>query len=102
MAYGVTPYEESTERLLDHVRLAIEAASITSTATTATPAQQLRQAQALRPLTRAYNVPLIINDAVALARAIDADGVHLDETMPTSRPPAPNCPIMLGVSVTTI
>ncbi len=34
-------------------------------------------ATALLPLVRAHNVPLIINDYVDLARAIDADGVHL-------------------------
>ena len=77
--YGVTPYEESTERLLDHVRLAIEggASLIQYRNKQATPVQRLWQAQALRSLTRAYNVLLIINDGVALARAVDADGVHL-------------------------
>ncbi|MBK6727075.1 MAG: thiamine phosphate synthase [Xanthomonadales bacterium] len=37
------------------------------------------QAEALRALTRAHNALLIINDDVALAAAVDADGVHLGE-----------------------
>jgi thiamine-phosphate pyrophosphorylase len=99
--YGVTPCEESTERLLDHVRLAIEggASIIQYRNKQATPAQQLWQAQALRSLTRAYNVPLIINDAVALARAIDADGVHLgrdDADIAAARTQLPDK--LLGVS----
>lgn len=39
----------------------------------------------LRELTRAGNVPLIVNDRVDLAAAIEADGVHLgDEDLPVS------------------
>ena len=99
--YGVTPYEESTERLLDHVRLAIEggASIIQYRNKQATGAQQLWQAQALRSLTRAYNVPLIINDGVALARAVDADGVHLgrdDADIAAARTQLPDK--LLGVS----
>jgi len=37
------------------------------------------EAQALLDLCRRYQVPLIINDDVALAAAIGADGVHLGE-----------------------
>jgi thiamine-phosphate pyrophosphorylase len=36
-----------------------------------------RQADALRELCSNYHVPLIINDDAVLARAVDADGVHL-------------------------
>jgi thiamine-phosphate pyrophosphorylase len=35
------------------------------------------EAAALRQLCDAYNVPLIINDDIALAQAVAADGVHL-------------------------
>ncbi|SEN39364.1 thiamine-phosphate diphosphorylase [Halorientalis persicus] len=39
--------------------------------------------QELRELTRAAGVPLIVNDRIGLAAAIDADGVHLgDEDLP--------------------
>ena len=37
------------------------------------------EARALRTLCTRFGVPLIINDDVALAREIDADGVHLGE-----------------------
>lgn len=39
--------------------------------------KRLRQARALKALCQQYNVPLIINDDVALAEACGADGVHL-------------------------
>lgn len=40
-------------------------------------ARRFREAQALRQLCRIHAVPLIINDDVALAQAVGADGVHL-------------------------
>ena len=36
-----------------------------------------QQAQAILPLCRQYNVPLIINDSVKLCLTLDADGVHI-------------------------
>jgi thiamine-phosphate pyrophosphorylase len=39
--------------------------------------RRYREAQALMQLCRAHAVPLMINDDIALARAIGADGVHL-------------------------
>jgi len=39
----------------------------------------LAQAYALRELTRRYEVPLIINDHLDIAMAVDADGVHLGQ-----------------------
>ena len=48
--------------------------------------RRLREAQALRTLTRSYGVPLLINDDVDLALAVAADGVHLgrDDSDPTA------------------
>jgi thiamine-phosphate pyrophosphorylase len=48
----------------------------------------LRAARDLRALCRACGVPLLVNDDVALARELDADGVHLgrdDETIAQAR-----------------
>jgi thiamine-phosphate pyrophosphorylase len=39
--------------------------------------RRLREARQLAQLCRAYGVPLIVNDDVALALAVDAAGVHL-------------------------
>ena len=39
----------------------------------------LEEARALRRLCRAYRVPLIINDSVDIALAVDADGVHVGQ-----------------------
>lgn len=38
------------------------------------------QALALRPLLRARNIPLIINDRLDVALAVEADGVHLGQS----------------------
>jgi len=46
---------------------------------TASAATKYEQARALRPLCRRYGAYLIINDDVALALAVDADGVHLGQ-----------------------
>jgi len=43
------------------------------------PARRQHEATALRQLCRAYGVPLIIESDVALALALGADGVHLDD-----------------------
>ena len=40
-------------------------------------AQQLREARVLAQLCRAHGVPLIVNDDIELALAVDAAGVHL-------------------------
>lgn len=39
--------------------------------------RRLSEARSLREICRNYQVPFIINDDVALARAVEADGVHL-------------------------
>lgn len=43
------------------------------------PAERLEQAEALRELTRRFSVSFIINDDIALAQRVNADGVHLGE-----------------------
>lgn len=43
------------------------------------PAERLEKARRLKQLTQQYNIPLIINDDIALALEIDADGVHLGQ-----------------------
>jgi thiamine-phosphate pyrophosphorylase len=48
-------------------------------ATTGTRRQRYETACALRDLLRPHGVPLIINDQVDLALAIDADGVHVGQ-----------------------
>lgn len=42
--------------------------------------EKMEEAKSLLTLARAYRVPLIINDDVDLAVAIDADGVHLGQS----------------------
>jgi thiamine-phosphate pyrophosphorylase len=47
--------------------------------------EQLAVARAVRPVTGAADVPLIVNDRVDVAMAADADGVHLgDDDLPVA------------------
>ena len=43
------------------------------------PAEFARMARALKPICARYGVPLILNDAVELAKEVDADGVHVGQ-----------------------
>jgi len=68
--------------------------------------EQLSLAQALRAVTRALHVPLIINDRVDVALAVEADGVHVGHAGVEDMPPdvarrllGPQA--IIGVSVAT-
>ncbi|MDD3307541.1 MAG: thiamine phosphate synthase [Acetobacterium sp.] len=39
----------------------------------------VKEARAIKKLTDAYGIPLVINDAVEVALAVDADGVHVGQ-----------------------
>lgn len=77
--YAITPDETDTAELLRKVRLALlgGARVLQYRNKNADAALCLKQAEALRELTREFAVALIINDDAALAQQVDADGVHL-------------------------
>lgn len=76
--YLITPDERDTARLIARVDAVIDSAALLQYRNkTASPALRLAQAAALRTLCTARGRVLIINDDVALARDIGADGVHL-------------------------
>lgn len=78
--YLVTPDEPDCERLLARAApLLAEAACLQYRNKSAGPDVRLQQARALRALCARNGVPLIINDDVELAAAVEADGVHLGE-----------------------
>lgn len=88
--YAITPGLADTPELLRRVRLALSGgASIVQYRNKSTDAAlRLQQAAALRALTREFMAPLIVNDDVQLALAVDADGVHLgamDGTLQAAR-----------------
>lgn len=72
---GLTP----GERLLSAASAAIRGGArlLQYRDKTADSARREREARALAQLCQAHEVPLIINDDVELAAAVDADGVHL-------------------------
>ncbi len=77
--YAVTGEASSPEELVDRVARAIHggAVLIQYRDKSGDAAQRQREAAALLELCRSTEVPLIINDDVALARLIGADGVHI-------------------------
>lgn len=78
--YLLTPDERETAGLLSRVEAALHggAAWLQYRNKLADAALRLEQASALQALCARFDVPLIVNDDVALARALDA-GVHLGE-----------------------
>ena len=77
--YAITPDEADTAELLRKARLALlgGARVLQYRNKLADAALRLKQAEALRELTREFAVVLIVNDDAALAQQVDADGVHL-------------------------
>lgn len=79
--YLVTPDCDDTEQLLAQVAAAL-AGGVTLVQyrhKTASDALRRSQATALLALCRDAHIPLIINDHVALAAQLDADGVHIGQ-----------------------
>ena len=77
--YALTPDEPDTDRLTEMVQAALEGGArlVQYRNKVATPQLRRQQAQALRDVCRRFAVPLIVNDDLAIAVEIDADGVHL-------------------------
>lgn len=77
--YAITPDEPSTDILVRKLDQALRggATAVQYRNKTAGPELRFEQARALAVLCREADVPFIINDDLALALALDADGVHL-------------------------
>ena len=77
--YAVTPEESRTDRLLALVAAALDGGArlVQYRAKTLGPEARAEQARALLALCRPRAVPLIVNDDLPLALAVNADGVHL-------------------------
>jgi thiamine-phosphate pyrophosphorylase len=78
--YLITPDDDDTARLLERVAAVLESATLLQYRNkAAASALQRMQAEALRALCASHDVGFIVNDDLALAQAIAADGVHLGE-----------------------
>lgn len=77
--YAVTPDTDDTPGLVRKVAAAIAggATLVQYRNKIAGPDLRLEQASALKTLCRERGALLIVNDAIDVARAVDADGVHL-------------------------
>ena len=77
--YAITPDEPRTEILVGKVGQALRggASLVQYRNKTAGPELRREQGRALAALCRAAGAPFIVNDDLALALALDADGVHL-------------------------
>lgn len=99
--YALTPDEPDTARLIGLVQAALEggASLVQYRNKVASPELRREQAQALAAICRQRSVPLIINDDLALAVEIGADGAHLgrdDGDVATARAQVPGK--LLGAS----
>ena len=99
--YALTPDEPDTARLIGLVQAALEggASLVQYRNKVASPELRREQAQALAAICRQRGVPLIINDDLALAVEIGADGAHLgrdDGDVATARAQLPGK--LLGAS----
>lgn len=88
--YLVTPDGDDTELLCRQVEQAVQGgvAIVQYRHKTASEALRLEQAGALLSICRQANIPLLINDHIALATELDADGVHVgqhDEAVTAAR-----------------
>jgi len=79
--YAITPDLDDTAALVARVEAALAggAAAIQYRNKTASDATRREQAAALAALARAHDALFIVNDDAALARDVDADGVHVGE-----------------------
>lgn len=77
--YAITPDEPRTEILVGKVGQALwgGASLVQYRNKTAGPELRREQGRALAAICRAAGAPFIVNDDLALALALDADGVHL-------------------------
>ena len=80
--YAITPDGLNTDELLARSRLVLQGGAqvLQYRNKIANDVLKFEQASALRQLTREFGGLLIINDEVALAVKVDADGVHLGAT----------------------
>lgn len=86
--YAITPDEPDTPALLWCAEAVLDQGAVLMQYRNknADPALQFEQALGLKLLCLPYGVPLIVNDDIELARAMQADGVHLgaDDADPTT------------------
>ena len=77
--YAITPDEPRTDMLVRKVGEALRGGAplVQYRNKTASPALRLEQARALAPLCRAAGAAFIVNDDLALALELGADGLHL-------------------------
>ena len=77
--YAVTPDEPDTGRLTALVEAALEGGARLLQYRNKIAGRELRleQAERLRQICRRFGVPLIVNDHLETALAVDAEGVHL-------------------------
>jgi len=79
--YFITDENASDFPLLKQVEIAIIAgASVIQYRNKSFSPKDFKELESIRDLCRTNSVPLIVNDSIILAKAVDADGVHLGQT----------------------
>ena len=93
----------ATSGLLETVRAAVQGGvtMVQLREKTATTREFLEEARALKALLAPHRVPLVINDRVDIALAVDAEGIHVGQTdMPVEQVRAVAPGRIVGLSIT--
>lgn len=98
--YVILPESHRTELLLSQAKQAIDGGArwVQYRSKTLTAEQQKKQAQALSGLCCAEGAGFIVNDSLALAQSVEADGVHWGSTDGSLAQPRTAYQGMIGIS----
>ena len=79
--YAITDYRWDTQTMLDKVEKAVAGGIdvLQYRPKNIETLDMIKQAGSLQEIITPHNIPLIINDAVDVAKTVDADGVHLGQ-----------------------
>lgn len=103
--YFVTDHQAPALSMLDQVRAAVQGgAGIVQYRHKGFRLSNFDELRRIRDLCRSNGVPLLVNDNVLLAKAVEADGVHLgqDDTPPAEARALLGPAALIGISVSTL
>ncbi len=102
--YFITDHDKPNCSPLDQVRIALAAgATLVQYRNKSFSLEKYTEAATIRSLCRKYEVPFLVNDHILLAKALDADGVHLgqDDQSPRLARQILGNNAIIGLSVST-
>ncbi len=102
--YFITDHDQPDPSPLDQVRIALATgATLVQYRNKLFSLEKYAEAAAIRDLCQTYQVPFLVNDHILLAKALNADGVHLgqDDLSPRLARQILGIDAIIGLSVST-